>query len=182
MRYTTLIDITEFPTIYRNQNCRLLYLHMVLRSGWHDTDRDMLQISIRRLAMEVGVSVAAVRHALAQLQTSGLIARTGEVYSVKKWIIQEPVTPRPKTKREAKALDAAVERRIAQEQRERESEIERIRREKQFESGKTDFMLWYEDLLVRSKAGDLDAARSVKRHASVYEQHKAQLEAQKKSK
>lgn len=100
MRYTTVIDITELPRIYRNVNARLIYLHLVLRSGYHDADRDLCEISIRRLAQEVGLTLSATRHALAQLQHEQLLCKKGESWLVKKWIVQEPPTPRKQAKKD----------------------------------------------------------------------------------
>ena len=178
MRYTTVIDISEMPSVYRNVNVRLLYFHMVLKSGWHDIDRDLLPTSIRRLAADVGLSISAVRHALHVLETAGLIQRNGEVYHVKKWILEQTVTPRPKNQRQQKQLDLAAERRQQEEARQRELEIERIRREQNFNSGKTDFMIYYEEQLAKAQAGDMEASRVVKRNAAVYESHKAKMKQQ----
>ena len=77
MRYTTIIDITELPSIYRNHNARLVYLHLVLKCGYHDTDRDLTDTSIRQLSAAVGLTIAATRHALLQLQAVGLLSREG---------------------------------------------------------------------------------------------------------
>lgn len=103
MRYTTVIDITEMPGIYRNQNARLVYLHMVLRSGYHDSDRDMIEISIRNLAMAVGLTVSATRHALACLEREKLISRDGTRWKILKWVVAELPTPRRQPKN-AKAV------------------------------------------------------------------------------
>lgn len=94
MRYTTLIDITEQPALYRNKNARLLYLHMVLKSGYHDNDRDILDKSFRILAAEVGLTLSATRHAVAQLEAAGLLKKEQGSWRVKKWIVQEIPTPR----------------------------------------------------------------------------------------
>lgn len=94
MRYTTLIDISEVPEVYGNMNARLLYLHMVLKSGYHDDDRDTLRASFRQLAAAVGLTLSATRHALRILGASGLIQKEGEVWRVKKWIALSPPTPR----------------------------------------------------------------------------------------
>lgn len=94
MRYTTIIDITEMPDIYRNKNARMLYLHLALRSGYHDDDRDMIKTSIRRVADDVGMTVSATRHALTALEKAQLLTRDGDRWHIKKWIIQEPPTPR----------------------------------------------------------------------------------------
>lgn len=94
MRYTTVIDISEMQDIYRNHNCRLVYLHLALKSGYHDDDRDRIKTSIRILAGTVGISVSAVRHALAQLEKAQLVKRDGDYLVVKKWIIDAAPTPR----------------------------------------------------------------------------------------
>lgn len=97
MRYTTIIDIRENRAIYRNQNARLIYLHMVLASGYHDTDRDITDISLRALAEQTGITLSATRHALTQLERAGLLERMSDrKYHVKKWILDEPPTPRPR--------------------------------------------------------------------------------------
>lgn len=95
MRYTTLIDISENAAVYRNPNTRLLYLHLALKSGYHDADRDIINTSIRRLAMETGLTISAVRHALHVLEEAALLNRKNpNGWMVKKWIIQTPPTPR----------------------------------------------------------------------------------------
>lgn len=106
MRYTTVIDITENLEVYKNRNARLVYLHMALKSGYHDEDRDLLKTSFRRIAADVGLSISATRHAIGQLERAHLIARQGDVWRVKKWIIDNPPTPRPK-KQQAAAATAA---------------------------------------------------------------------------
>lgn len=105
MRYTTIIDIRELDAIYRNKNVRLVYLHMVLKSGYHDEDRDLLRCSIRNLAWEIGLSVSAVRHALHVLMKSGMVSKNGESWQVKKFFLDTPPTPRPK-KAQAQAVKA----------------------------------------------------------------------------
>lgn len=97
MRYTTIVDISQTQDIYRNQNLRLVYLHLCLRSGYHDDDRDKIRISIRKLADEVGLTVSATRHALGRLQAEHLLTRDGETWMVKKYILDTPPTPRQKT-------------------------------------------------------------------------------------
>lgn len=99
MRYTTIVDISQIQDIYRNQNLRLVYLHLSLRSGYHDDDRDKIRISIRKLADEVGLTVSATRHALGRLQAEHLLQRDGETWMVRKYVIDTPPTPRPKAKK-----------------------------------------------------------------------------------
>lgn len=106
MRYTTIIDITEMSGIYRNHNARLVYLHMVLRSGYHDSDRDLIDISIRNLAMAVGLTVSATRHALACLEREKLISRDGTRWKILKWVVAELPTPRRQPKNAKAAAEA----------------------------------------------------------------------------
>lgn len=176
MRYTTIIDISEVPSVYRNRNARIIYLHMVLRSGWHDNDRDLIDISIRNLAFRTGLTVSATRHALHQLEHAGLVSRQGTLWAVKKFIMEEPVTPRARTKSQQKQLDAAVERRRTEAKREQEREIEATIRQQNFDQGKTSFMLWYESILEKAEHGDIEAQKSVERNRATYEQHKKNME------
>lgn len=81
MRYTTLIDISEYPQLYRSSSVRLVYLHLVLKSGFHDDDRDLCAVSIRRLANDCGLTVAATRHALGLLEKAAMITRQGPLAS-----------------------------------------------------------------------------------------------------
>lgn len=108
MRYTTLIDITEQPDVYRNVHARLLYLHLALKSGYHDNDRDLIAISIRRLAMDAGLTVSATRHALRVLGDAGLITREGDKLRVLKWIAAPMPTPRPTQKEARRSASANV--------------------------------------------------------------------------
>lgn len=68
MRYTTIIDISEFPC-YGNEKCRLLYLHLVLRA---DREGNVVA-SLRFLADQLGFTLSALRNALRQLLLDGLV-------------------------------------------------------------------------------------------------------------
>lgn len=173
MRYTTVIDITEMPAVYKNPNCRLVYLHMALRAGYHDHDRDLLDLSIRRISMQVGLTLSATRHALSVLERAQLITRVGTVYTIRKWIPEQPIGTRPKTVRQQRAINEAAERKRMEEQRELEASIEHQRRDNLEQQGKTGFMVYYEGLLEKAKTGDLEAQQLVQRHKSTYEAHKA---------
>lgn len=94
MRYTTVIDITDFPQIYRNIHARLVYIHMALKAGYHDDDRDICRLSIRNLAADVGITVSATRNALLQLEKSGLISKSSDCWIVKKWVQMDVPSPR----------------------------------------------------------------------------------------
>lgn len=110
MRYTTVIDITEISEVYKNATARLIYLHMSLKAGYHDADRDLVRLSIRRLSVDVGVTVSATRHALRLLERVGLLTREGELWRVKKWVEEQQITTRAKTKREMQEQIQRLER------------------------------------------------------------------------
>lgn len=168
MRYTTIIDISELPRIYQNINARLVYLHLVLKSGYHDDDRDLVHLSLRRIAAETGLSLSAIRHAISVLEKSGLLSRQGDLWLVKKWIIEQKISTRARTARQQKAIEIEAERRIENEKREREAEIEKQRREALAAQGKTQFMLYVERLQKEAAAGSIEAAEALKRHEKAY--------------
>lgn len=123
MRYTTIIDIREFPQIYRNDHVKLVYLHLVLISGYHDEDRDQTPISIRQICYDTGLSLSAVRHSLKVLISSGLLSRSGITWSVKKFVLEKSISPRIKSeKKRTAAENLERERQIKEEQERREKE------------------------------------------------------------
>lgn len=123
MRYTTIIDVTELPAVYRNPNAVRVYLHLVLKSGYHDADRDMVAISIRRLGYQLGMSIAAIRHALNILQQAGLLSKVGTSWRVYKWIPEQPISPRQKKGQPQRDdVSLAYERQLQKEARERQWE------------------------------------------------------------
>lgn len=169
MRYTTIIDVSELPSVYRNVNARLLYLHMALRAGYHDDDRDVLETSIRILAAQIGLTISAVRHALHVLEGAQLIKREGSAWIIKKWLPMQTTSPRPKATQ--KQLDAVQDEAKIRARQERKEELERLRREEIKASGKTEFMLYYEGLQEKAQAGDPEAIKLVARHRATYESH-----------
>lgn len=123
MRYTTIIDLRDYPALYRNINVRLLYLHLVLASGYHDDDKDKVQTSVRRLAYDCHITISAARNALRQLSREGLLKVEDGTYIVTKWTPQKPITPRAKTQDEQQrreAAQAATEARRKKEEKEEE--------------------------------------------------------------
>ena len=122
MRYTTVIDISEMPEVYRNATARLVYLHLALKAGYHDNDRDRATVSIRRLAMDVDVTVSAARHAIRQLERAGLLKREGSALIVKKWVEEQTITTRARTKREMQEQIQSLERLKQQADVERKSQ------------------------------------------------------------
>lgn len=175
MRYTTIIDISELPALYRSSSCRLLYLHLVLKSGYHDDDRDLVQLSIRRAAIETGLTVSAARHALEQLMKAGLITRQGPLYQVRKFVMERTITKRAQNKKEAQNLRA----REVQEEEKLKREAERAAYERKqaalAKQGKNSFMIYYESLLERAKAGDLQAAQEAKSLEKDYLYHQQEV-------
>lgn len=168
MRYTTIIDITEMPAIYRNVNARLVYLHLVLKSGYHDHDRDLVTMSLRRLSAETGLSLSAIRHAINVLVKSHLLTRQSELWLVKKWIIEEKISTRARTARQQRQIDIEAERRRENEKREQEAAIERQLREALAAEGKSQFILYVERVKKMADAGDIEAAETFKRHEKAY--------------
>ena len=71
-KYLTILDISQ-ADCYNNINARLLYLHLACRM---DISTNNYQVSIRRLAVESGMSVSAVRNALRALERDALISTT----------------------------------------------------------------------------------------------------------
>lgn len=175
MRYTTIIDITEMPAVYRCTAARILYLHITLKAGYHDNDRDIMDCSIRTMAAAAGLTVSATRHALEVLTKSGLIDRQGLAWHVRKWVPEQPITSRPKTAKQQERIEAAAKRKTEQEQRERQLAVEAEQRKQLEAQGKTSFMAYYEGLLKRAEDGDAEAARLVNRHRATYEQHKRSI-------
>lgn len=167
MRYTTVIDISQIPTVYRNVNARILYYHLAMIAGYHDVDRDLVDISIRRLALGAGLTVSATRHALGVLTRAGLLSKQGQIFIVKKWVEEQTVTTRPKTARQQQQLAQVAAARAERERQAKELEIESIRRQQLQASGKSSLQLWREDLERRAAAGDLDAKDTLKRRFNV---------------
>lgn len=164
MRYTTIIDISEIRQIYKSVNTRLVYLHLCLRSGYHDTDRDIVDLSIRKLAMQCGLTVSATRHALSILAKARLIERQGAAIKVAKWLQQEPITPRARTRQQQQLQDAAAARMAQERKREREAAKEAAERAALRAQGKTQYQVYLDDLQRRAAAGDIQAIEALKRH------------------
>ena len=176
MRYTTVIDITEWPALYRSVNARILYLHMVLKSGYHDHDRDMLQASIRHLAAGSGLTLSATRCALQLLQKYGMVKREGTTWQVKKWVIEQPITSRPKTQRAAKLQAIADEdERLRAARAAKQKEEDRKRQELRAQ-GKTPYMVYYEEQQQKAARGDRDARDFCEKNMGAYMAHRKQIQ------
>lgn len=162
MRYTTVIDISEIPAVYKSESVRLVYLHLVLKAGYHDDDRDRAQVSIRRLAAAVGVTVSATRHALEVLQRAGLLTKKDQSWIVKKWLVQEVPTPRTQTRKSSAEDNSLVER--------REREIEEWR-QKVYDAVRSMSRAELEEWLAELKEG-----RSRRHHGAVLSANQAHIE------
>lgn len=97
MRYTTIIDLREWPHAYKSVGVRLLYLHLCLVSGYHAEDRDKCLHSYRQLAQDTGLTLSAVRHAVKQLDKLGLLKRDGDKWVVTKFCLPKEIPPRPRS-------------------------------------------------------------------------------------
>lgn len=174
MRYTTIIDISEFPEIYRNINARIVYLHMVLKSGYHDDDRDQYRQSIRNLGYELGLTLSAVRHALKVLEKAGLIVHANGCFYVKKFLLEKPISPRIRSEKKKKEVENLErERQIQEEQQQRErAEIQRVREMKK--AGRNPLFEMVKDLMQKAANGDAEAAESLTRYKSIVNQIQAQ--------
>ena len=175
MRYTTIIDISEIQPIYRNVNARLVYLHLVLKSGYHDNDRDLVSISLRRIAAEVGLTLSATRHAIGQLEKAQLLTRQGPVWNVKKFVLEKSITPRVRSEKKQKEAEIKERERIIkeeQEQRERD-EIRKVKEMKR--AGKNPLFEMVKDLMKKAANGDAEAAESLTRYKPIVNQINAQM-------
>lgn len=169
MRYTTTIDISEFPLVYGNINTRLVYFHLCLKSGYHDDDRDMLQISLRRLADDVGITLSALRHALKILQSCSLISMEHSTITVKKWVDEKPITKRTRQTQQKRIQDEARQREKDQAERDQARRDDKRRREELEASGTSAFIVYYERRYDEYLHGDTDALASLKRQAGMYQ-------------
>lgn len=160
MRYTTIIDLREYPELYRNINIRILYLHLVLVSGYHDDDRDQVKTSIRRLAYDCNITLSAARNALRQLSREGLLRMEDGMYIVTKWTPQKPITSRAKTQDEQQrreAAQAATEARRKKEEKE-EEQARKVNNWREYLEKNNLTPQEYIQIDTRHKAGQGDAA------------------------
>lgn len=118
MRYTTVIDLREYPQAYKSDSVRLLYLHLSLQAGYHEDDRDIVSTSIRRLAQGAGLTVSATRHAMHVLQAIGLLKRTSRGLLVTKWVASETVAARPKSQK--RSADPSLDRLMREAEQKKE--------------------------------------------------------------
>lgn len=129
MRYTTIIDIRDFPEVYSNKNAVLLYLHLCLRAGYHADDRDLVRMPVRRLAAELGITYSAVRHSLAVLAKHGLLQiMPSSVLKVCKFVVPTEIPARSSARKTIEQERFEEQMRIHREEN-RKREEERKKRD-----------------------------------------------------
>ena len=152
MRYTTIVDIRDLP-LYRNPSVRQLYLHLVLVSGYHDSDLDRVAVSVRGLASQTGLTISAVRHALDVMTKAGLVRREGGALMVTKYVLKDGIPKRARTKKEQQEQQQSRER----EQQEVESKRREIQEQNKIimeQFTVDDLIEWSEDLKTK-RSGSL---------------------------
>lgn len=103
MRYTTIIDISEYPVLYGCVSARIIYLHLVLKAGWGERNQDYCRGSIRQLQGELHMTFAAVRHGLGVLLKMGMIKKAPGGWMVRKYCAPTKPGARTMTKRQEEA-------------------------------------------------------------------------------
>ncbi|MBR5523438.1 MAG: hypothetical protein IKV82_08245 [Akkermansia sp.] len=184
MRYTTVIDLSEIPQVYANPTAVRVYLHLALKCGYHDNDRDIVTISLRILARSLGITVSAARHSLKILTAHGLLQPTGgSTFQVLKWVTNKPISKRAKTDAEQKARERREQEEREFNERRRKEREEDKKREALIKEGKSTFTEYYENyILPLAERGDPEGIRLKEQHAKYYEQECAALrEAAKKA-
>ena len=172
MRYTTIIDIREFPQIYRNNHAKLVYLHLALISGYHDEDRDQTPISIRQICYDTGLSLSAVRHSLKVLISAGLLTRSGIIWTVKKFVLDKPISPRIRSEKKRSAAENLERERIIKEEQSQREKEEKRKYQEEIKAGKNPLKEMVKDLMKRAQNGDEEAAENLKRYKPIVEQIK----------
>lgn len=149
MRYTTLIDITEYTSLYRSMSVRLVYLHLVCKSGYHSDNQDQVRVSVRNLASDVGLSVSATRHALTLLSSAGLLSRLEDGTLLVKKFVQPVLAPA----RKAKSVVSQTENQpdaVSEQKQKLQDELSKLRR-------------WYHDA---DKRGDKESCQQIIKEAN----------------
>lgn len=172
MRYTTIIDIREFPQIYRNNHVKLVYLHLVLISGYHDEDRDQTPISIRQICYDTGLSLSAVRHSLKVLISAGLLSRSGITWTVKKFVLDKPISPRIRSEKKRSAAENLERERIIKEEQSQREKEEKRKYQEEIKAGKNPLKEMVKGLMIRAENGDQEAIENLKRYKVIVEQIK----------
>ena len=147
MRYTTIIDIREAPTLYRNANTRLIYLELVLGSSYQQDTKDRYQGSFRTLAARAGVTISAVRNSLKQLQALGMVSPIEGGWIVKKWIEQPAIIPRRQRPKPEQPISLSEDQKASAEQLNHERWLEKLRQQ-----GIDEFIFRFEENVKAAKS------------------------------
>lgn len=167
MRYTTIIDLRDWPMLYRSPTIRLLHLHLALSSGYHAEDRDKSPQSLRQLAAETGLTFSAVRHALKKLQTAGLITSTGGERVVTKYVMPKDIPARPRARKETNGYSAEAWKIINYDPQEYD-EQKKLQTMLQ-QQHKTRLMWVYEQLYRLWQNGDKTTEKYLRANAKEYQ-------------
>lgn len=155
MRYTTTIDISEIRELYANKNIVLLYFHLCLKAGYHSDDRDIVSISVRKLASECGITYAAARHGIAMLAKHKLLELMPD-YKMKvcKFVMPDIILPRPKRARQPMSENEMLHQEVIQRQDE-----EREKMYKEAKEGKRGIQALLVYLDEKAANGDVKAKK-----------------------
>lgn len=108
--------------------------------------------------METDLTISAVRNALRQLEKFSLLRHENGCTFVRKFVLEQSITPRAKTAKRQKEVEAQ-ERQKQYEQEQRARRDEESRKYKEFrKSGGDPFASLLEELEQKANAGDLEAA------------------------
>lgn len=155
MRYTTVIDISEFSDVYSNPRAVLLYYHLCVKSSYVDDDRDLYHSSLRRLSSEMGFTLSACRHALRLLARHSLVTFPEPgVIKVLKFVETLHVTKR-KTRKVVASDDNYVQR--LEEQKKQDAMLQRRRAD--VKEGRTGPLALLQHLESKAEAGDIKAKK-----------------------
>lgn len=160
MRYTTIIDIRDFPEVYSNKNAVLLYLHLCLRAGYHAEDRDIVRIPVRRLAAELGITYSAVRHSLAVLVKHRLLEiMPNSVLKVCKFVVPTEIPQRSSARKTIEQERFEEQMRLDREEQKKRQDERKKRDEMQL--GPLSFLIYLDqkaaggDQKAKKEAADL---------------------------
>lgn len=153
MRYTTIIDISEYPVLYNCMSARIIYLHLVLKAGWGERNLDYVRGSIRSLQGELHMTFAATRHGLNVLRKMGMIKPAPRGWIIRKYC--QPTQPgqRPAAKRESAVEAKRRQDRAAAAAAAAEREAADKRREADYEANKREYLAHQDEIQDKLKNG-----------------------------
>lgn len=114
-----MIDITEYPQVWRSESATRLYVLLTLKCGYHDDDRDQIRLSLHTMEAETGLTFSAVRHAIKTLMKAGLLVKEENGFRVVKWCAEKKITERSRKTGSAVTEESQAAVREAEQNRER---------------------------------------------------------------